>query len=103
MTPNDISGSTIVREQVRTRPNPLNRLRILIVEDDYLLAGDMASALRQLGAEVIGPARSAARALELVDSSSVDLAVLDINLSGELVFSVAERLAEQGTPFVFST
>jgi CheY-like chemotaxis protein len=82
----------------------LTSRRVLVVEDEYFLADDMARALEQVGAEVVGPVPSVARALAVLASGeSVDAAVLDINLRGEMVFPVADALRARGTPFVFST
>jgi len=78
--------------------------RVLVVEDEYFLADDMARALETLGAEVIGPVPSAEKALALASSGEhMDGAVLDINLRGELVYPVADLLAQRGVPFVFAT
>lgn len=86
------------------RPKPLEQRRVLVVEDEYFLADDMARALRSLGAEVVGPAPTRTKALALLASGErVDAAVLDINLRGEAVFPVAEALTTRGVPFVFAT
>ncbi|WP_262299121.1 response regulator [Microvirga sesbaniae] len=82
----------------------LQDCRILVVEDEYFIAEDMALALERLGATVIGPASDREKALALLSSSEqVDAAVLDINLRGAAVFPVADALIEQGIPFVFAT
>jgi CheY-like chemotaxis protein len=86
-----------------TDPKALVFYRVLVVEDEYFLADDMAKALHKLGADVVGPAPSRDVALALLEAEPVDLAVLDINLQGETVFPVAEALREQGVPFVFAT
>jgi CheY-like chemotaxis protein len=79
--------------------------RLLVVEDDYLVAVTTVDALEELGAEVIGPAGTVEEALQLVESegSRVDGAVLDINLHGKRVFPVAHALAALGVPFIFTT
>jgi CheY-like chemotaxis protein len=77
--------------------------RVLVVEDEYFLADDMAQALQTLGAEVVGPVPTRDGALALLASELVDVAVLDINLKGETVYPVADALREQGVPFVFAT
>ena len=82
----------------------LSNRRVLVVEDEYFIADDMAKALRTLGAEVVGPAPTREKALDLVASEPrIDAAVLDINLKGESVFPVAEMLEQRGVPFVFAT
>jgi CheY-like chemotaxis protein len=78
--------------------------RVLVVEDEYLLATKMMGALAELGVETIGPAGTVKRALELVEHGGhLDGAVLDIKLRGRMVFPVAEALRARGVPFVFTT
>ncbi|MDQ0995220.1 CheY-like chemotaxis protein [Phyllobacterium ifriqiyense] len=78
--------------------------RLLVVEDEYLIAIDLAYFLEGLGAEIVGPAGSVEDALELVAShDGLDGAVLDINLRGRRVFPVADALASRNVPFVFTT
>lgn len=78
--------------------------RVLVVEDEYFIADDMAQALRDLGAEVVGPVPSRETALNVIaKSDQIDFAVLDINLSGEAVFPVADALKARDVPFVFAT
>jgi CheY-like chemotaxis protein len=78
--------------------------RILVVEDEYVLAADVAQALEELGAVVVGPAATAERALALVAGEDrLDGAVLDIDLGGERAYSVADALVARGVPFVFAT
>ena len=87
----------------RAAPRPLEALRILVVEDEYLIAAQLVDELELLGARVVGPSPSLERAMELVSSEPVDLAVLDINLQGKLCFPLADALSERGIPFVFQT
>ena len=79
--------------------------RVLVVEDEYFLADDMAQALQKLGAEVVGPVETRDKALALLssDAGRIDAAVLDINLRGQTAFPVAEALIERGVPVVFAT
>lgn len=78
--------------------------RVLVVEDEYFIADDIARALSRLGAEVVGPAPDLEEALAaLASGTRIDLAVLDINLHGETVSPVADALADRGVPFVFAT
>jgi DNA-binding response OmpR family regulator len=78
-------------------------LRVLIVEDRYLIAQEMAEALIAVGAKVVGPARNLTDAADLLADHAVDLALLDVNLDGELVFPLADVLADRNLPFVFLT
>jgi len=78
--------------------------RVLIAEDEYFIACDIASALHALGAEVVGPvpSRDEVQAI-LATGERLDAAVLDINLNGEMVFPVMEALTARGIPVVFAT
>lgn len=86
-----------------TSDAPLAGRRILVVEDVYFVADDIAAALRGAGAIVVGPAPNGPAALSLMASERLDAAVLDINLHDEAVYPVAEALRARGTPFVFAT
>jgi len=79
--------------------------KLLVVEDEYIVAADFALRLEDAGAEVVGPAGCVQDALELVETEGgrLDAAVLDVNLAGELVYPVADALASRGVPFVFTT
>src|SRR5215468_3233775 len=77
--------------------------RILIVEDNGLIALEIESVVRDSGAEVAGPVGSVRDALSLVRNGKLDCAVLDVNLGGEDVFPVAEALSRAGIPFLFLT
>jgi DNA-binding response OmpR family regulator len=73
---------------------------VLVVEDDALIALDIANELRDAGLEVIGPATSVARALQLLASIGCDVAVLDVNLGKATSAPIARELRNRGTPFV---
>ena len=77
--------------------------RILVVEDDYFIAGDMQSGLLDEGANVVGPVATVREAIALIDRCALDGAVLDVNLGEEDSFPVAAALRAAGTPFVFVT
>jgi CheY-like chemotaxis protein len=79
------------------------RHRILIVEDDPIIAMMLEDAVRGLGLEPIGPIFSVAGALELLNGHDVSAAVLDCNLGDEYVWPVTDRLAAIHVPFLFST
>lgn len=80
----------------------LTGLLVLIVEDEMLLAMALEDLVRDLGCDVVTAAR-VARALELVATTALDGAILDVNLHGEMVFPVAHALRQRGIPFVFSS
>ena len=86
-------------------PDALRGRRLLVVEDEYLIAAALERALEGRGAEVVGPAGSVEGALRLVEAEGdrLDGAVLDINLRDERVYPVADVLAARGVPFVFLT
>jgi light-regulated signal transduction histidine kinase (bacteriophytochrome) len=76
--------------------------RVLLVEDSLIIALDAEDILTRLGAEVM-TASSVESGLEIIDNNPPTLAVLDINLGDQTSFTVADRLAEMGTPFIFAT
>lgn len=83
---------------------PLLGRRVLIVEDEAMLACDLEWSLVEAGAEVLGPALTLAEAQALVErEQAIDAAILDVDLAGRTVFPVARRLAAAGVPFVFHT
>lgn len=86
------------------RTKVLRGRRLLVVENDYMLATDLAEALRAHGAKVIGPASRAEDALELIASAdTIHGAVLEADLGGEQGYPVAAVLRQRGVPFAFVT
>lgn len=82
----------------------LRNCRILVVEDEYLLADDLCHALEEAGAIVLGPVPGVEEALALIEAESrIDAAVLDVNLRGDMVFPVADALHARNVPFAFAT
>ena len=81
----------------------LNGKRIVVVEDDFLLATDICRDLRDLGATVLGPAPTPFYAMHLIGGKKVDAAVLDVRLHGTTVFEVADVLQDRGVPILFTT
>ena len=79
------------------------RKRILLVEDEALVAMLLEDMIQELGFEVVGPALRLERAAELVDSEVFDAAILDVNLGGCRSYPIAERLVAKGVPFAFAT
>jgi PAS domain S-box-containing protein len=76
------------------------RLRVLVVEDEAIVALEIEQNLQDAGFEVVGPAARVAEALELLKEFGCDAAVLDINLGSETSEPIARMLSEKGTPFV---
>jgi CheY-like chemotaxis protein len=81
--------------------SPLAGKRVLVVEDEALVAILLEECLSDFGCIPVGPCNSLAKALEAVETETFDLAVLDINLNGEKVYPVAYALAERHIPFLF--
>ncbi len=82
--------------------DPGEERRILLVEDEELVALELSTELSRLGWAIVGPAASLAEAESLL-SDRFDAAVLDVNLRGRSVYPVADALAERHVPFVFCT
>ena len=78
-------------------------LRVVIVEDEAFVAMLLEDMLESLGCTLAGSASRVAAALDMVDDTECDLAVLDVNVAGERVDAVAERLHALGRRFIFST
>jgi len=85
----------------------LREKRVLVVEDEAIVAMLVEDELIDAGAKVIGPASSVEEALRLIEGAVLDgglsAAVLDIHLDGERVSPVADRLAALGVQFLFAT
>lgn len=84
-------------------PRLLEGLKILVVEDDLLLAEVTKILLEDSGCQVVGPAGWLQRGLELAHDEPLDGAILDINLHGEMSFAIAEVHCARGVPFIFVT
>ena len=93
--PHEEAGAVAASENVRDK-------RILLVEDEPLVAMMMTQMIRDLGGEVVGPYGSMAEASGAV-LESIDAAMLDVNVAGELVYPLAERIAAFRKPMVFLT
>lgn len=78
-------------------------MRVLIVEDEALVAIDLQFAFEDAGAEVLGPAMSLASALALAEQAAIDCALLDVDIAGHDVYPVARVLQRRGIPFIFHT
>ncbi|MGF7147269.1 DNA-binding response OmpR family regulator [Sphingomonas zeicaulis] len=82
----------------------LDGRRILVVEDEYMLAAELRTALMEVNAVVLGPVGTVDATLDLLRSDPhVDGAILDVNLHGEPVYPAADELVARGVPFVFAT
>lgn len=77
--------------------------RVLVVEDEVLVAITIECELEVAGAEVVGPAFTVDEALEIAAKEQIHVAVLDINLLGKKVWPVAEALHQRRIPYVFAS
>jgi CheY-like chemotaxis protein len=84
-------------------PPDLNGKRILLVEDEPLVAMDIEAQLMAAGIEVLGPVGTIEKALQLIAMTSPDAALVDANLGGHQVDELAAALIRKGIPFAFAT
>ena len=83
---------------------PLNGRRVLVVEDESLVAMLLETILEDMGCTPVGPASNIEDGAAMArDTTELDAALLDVNVAGRQVFPVAEALKARGVPFVFST
>ncbi len=75
--------------------------RILVVEDDLLIAMDLVDELESAGIQVAGPARTVQDALRMIEAQEIDAALLDVHLHDEDSYPIAAALQERGLPFAF--
>lgn len=81
----------------------LNGKRILVVEDEAIIAAFVEDILEELGATVVGPAYSVAQALKLATAEPLDAAILDVNVREESIVPVRDTLRSRRIPHVFAT
>jgi DNA-binding response OmpR family regulator len=82
---------------------PAGGRKVLVVEDEALVAMLVEDALLDAGFQVIGPAATVREAFRLLDGEPPDAVVLDLNLAGETSTPVADALAARGIPYVIAT
>ena len=97
------AGAVRATRDRAARPERLAGKRILIVEDQHVIAEQVARILRDAGCAVAGPAATLEHAVRLAEQEPLDAAVLDINLDGAMVWPVTEVLGARGVPFLFAT
>jgi DNA-binding response OmpR family regulator len=83
--------------------NQAERFRLLLLEDEAVIAMDLEQSLTEIGFEVVGPFRRSSDALAALERTAVDLAVLDYLLGDQTSDSVADRLEHLGVPYLFLT
>lgn len=81
----------------------LSGLRVLVVEDEAMIAMLIEDMLADLGCVMLGPAADPADALALIDEAAIDAAILDVNLGGARTMSIAGTLRARDIPFLFAT
>ncbi|UVK57449.1 response regulator (plasmid) [Mesorhizobium sp. AR02] len=77
--------------------------RVLLVEDEMLIAIEIEDTLKDFGCEVVGPTGKLETALQLATDEMIDAAILDVTIRGGEVFPVAEKLLERGIPFMLAS
>jgi len=77
--------------------------RVLIVEDEPLIAMALEDVLLDLGCTIVGRAAGVDDALASIAQHAIDLAILDVNIEGGQSYAVADALRDRGVPFVFTT
>lgn len=96
----------IVSEPYSVEPEKATELAgraVLVVEDDYVIAQEICAMLKARGAEVVGPAASVEQGRDLMDRQPLHCAVLDVNLQGEHVYTLASELRTRGITSIFAT
>jgi CheY-like chemotaxis protein len=83
--------------------SPFSGRRVFVVEDEMVVAWLLEDMLAELGCVVIGPAAKVNQALVMIEANAIDVAVLDVNLNGEMSYPIADALSARGVPFVFVT
>ena len=82
---------------------PLAGLRILVVEDEFLVALDLERIVEEAGGEVVGPVSGLDEALVKARAEALNGAILDVNIAGRKITPVAAVLRERGVPYILST
>lgn len=77
--------------------------KVLVVDDEPLIAMMIADWIAEQGLETVGPAHSVSQALDLIKTQAVDAAILDVSLGEGDCYAIADALAERGIPFAFAT
>jgi CheY-like chemotaxis protein len=81
----------------------LSNRKVLVVEDEMMIAMLIEDMLDEFGCRLVGPATNVRRALELIGEESIEVAVLDLNLDGQDTYAIADALQSKNIPFIFAT
>jgi DNA-binding NarL/FixJ family response regulator len=90
-------------KQIKTREAPLSGVRVLVVEDEPIIALELEAALVECGADVVGPTSDLEESLELARQPKIAAALLDVRLGRASVGPLARALHDIGVPFAFYT
>ena len=94
----------VAGDQTRRWLEPvMTRFRVLVVEDEPLIACVIESMLDSLGCDIVGPVARLSEALNVAATEPFDCAILDVNVRGGLITPVAEMLLDRGVPVLIST
>jgi CheY-like chemotaxis protein len=85
-----------------SKPELSNR-KVLVVEDEMMIAMLIEDMLDEFGCKLVGPATTVPRALDLIGKQQVEVAVLDLNLDGHDTYAIADALQQKNVPFIFAT
>jgi DNA-binding response OmpR family regulator len=77
------------------------RPRVLVAEDEFLVAMLLEEDLREAGFSIVGPFTTLEAAREAAENNDFEVAVLDVNMNGEMSFPLADELRRRGVPFIF--
>jgi CheY-like chemotaxis protein len=92
-------NNSVSEKHVTDKP----RCRVLVVEDETMIAMLVEDMVQDFGSAVVGPAAKMDEALNLARNANLDAAILDINVGGAAIFPVADVLRARGIPLIFST
>jgi len=103
VTEEAVQKPDLPERQASLRGQAGNQTRVLVVEDEALLAMELEEFLDRGGYAIVGPFSELGRAIEATHREAIDLALLDTNLNGEMVYPLADELRRRGIPFIFVT
>ncbi|MEW6453469.1 MAG: response regulator [Pseudomonadota bacterium] len=97
------NGRFVTRAPIASGPEAIPASSIMLVEDEALVAMSVNELMTDFGFSVVGPFGRVSEAAAALKKGGIDAAILDINLGGELVYPLAEKLVEANVPFIFVT
>jgi len=93
----------MIDQNTAPQNSPLKDRRVLVVEDEVIISFLIQDLLEELGCAAVWQASNVQGALDILKDRVPDLAVLDVNVNGELVYPVAEQLDKVRVPYIFTT